>query len=157
MKDKNIMISEKRMLDKFLPDELRIKAMHDLDNYVLEKREEAKRFAKSSGRLELYKRLRIPENKISIELSEHAVGENGPFPFFLLRISPNEVVSISFDEFPTAKKVIRGHYSRTSSTDEYIVGDHLVDRWLDMEGYYWCHADDFDVLPSPINPYTQDE
>lgn len=157
MKDKNIVLLEKRMLDNYLPNDLRIKAMHDLDNYIRDKREEAKQFAKSSGRLELYKRLRIPDNKINIELSEHAIGKNGPFPFFLLRISPNEVVSISFDEFPTAEKVVRGHYSGTSSTDEYIVGDHFVDRWLDVEGYRWCHADDFDVLPSPANPYTQDE
>jgi len=156
LKDKNIVILEKRMMDKFLPNDLRIKAMHDLDKYVIEKREEAKEFAKSSGRLTLYNELRVPIEKINIELSEHAVGEHGPFPFFLMKMNHREVVSITLHKYPVAQKVVRNHFSCTSS-DEYVVDDALINRWLDVEGFHWFHIDDFDVTPTPANPFSEDE
>ncbi|MEN1990282.1 hypothetical protein [Paenibacillus hubeiensis] len=104
----------------------------------------------------LYKKLRIPIGKINIELGQHVDGMRGPFPFFLMKMNSREVVSITFHEYPVAQKVVRDHFSCTSS-DEYVVDDVIIDRWLDVEGFHWFHVNDFDVLPTPANPFSQDE
>lgn len=108
-----------------------------------------------SDRLELYKKLRIPMDKINIELNHIHLGKRGPFPFFLMKINPREVVSITFHEYPVAQKLVRNHFSCTNSA-EYIVDDTVIDRWLDVEGFCWFHVNEHDVLPTPNNPCSQD-
>ncbi|CAH8249530.1 hypothetical protein WJ0W_006715 [Paenibacillus melissococcoides] len=152
MNDPDIARLKETIHDHHVPIKIKQQAMDKLETYVLEKREENTNKAIESGRLDIYRKLRVPERKIEIELSEHGIGNSplSPFPFFLMKRSDKGIgiETITFHEYPKAHKVLREYITSWVETEDYLVNESLINRWLDDEGYNWFHVDDFDVLPS---------
>lgn len=76
------------VLDTSLPKDFRSKFFDQTREKVLKIRDLNTRYVMESGILDIFKRLKVPDEKIKIEMSEYGMGgeELSPFPFYLARI-----------------------------------------------------------------------
>lgn len=92
----------------------------------------------------LYVNLRIPENKIRLEINRN--GKFSGFPFFLRKEDETgNIQVVTMHEYPKAVKLTKLSRDSSNSSENLTLTEDVLNNLL-SEGFTWFHESELDVL-----------